>query len=119
MLLLTACAQGVSPETAQFCDDFATADAILNEGPPEDDPAAWQEETVAALEGLKNSAPDAVQPAITALADGLIGPISSMDEGAYFEFADSQAFQIANSSIDQFMTAECGWPVNFVIAREV
>jgi hypothetical protein len=90
----------------------------LNEGPSEDDPAAWQEQSVAALENLKESAPGAVQPAVIALADGLIGPISANDEEAYFAFADSEAFQTANTTIDEFLTSQCGWPVTDVTATE-
>lgn len=118
VVALSACAQTANAP-AEFCEGYVATEGVLNTGPEdEENPEPWQEEAVAGLEGLKESAPEAIAGPVAVIADGLVGPIQDFDEEAYFGFTESDEFRTANAAVDQFVAAECGFPTSEITARE-
>lgn len=97
-IIATACSSGPSAETVAFCDAFVAGEAAFSGDP---DPATIE----GILADIESSAPADVSDA----ASTITGTARNVLETGDFDLFSSDEFIAAETTVDAFMVAECGY----------
>lgn len=97
-IVAVACSNGPSAQTVAFCDAVVTAEAAFSGDP---DPATIE----GILGDVESSAPDDVADAALTIT----GTARSVLETGDFDLFSSEEFIAAETTVDAYMVAECGY----------